>query len=181
MPEGRYASVVLLAEDQRHIRFMRRWVQEHVNVDSRAITASLPGKGRGAGEQFVRHKFPHELQAHRRQLGRRGALLIAVIDADTEPFEDHYRQLRGQAPGLDTVAVFVPKRNIETWIRALTGGGPVDEITDYKHKTEQDLDKPAALAFLRLIREPEIPAGLLPSLAFGVKEARQIRRDHLAS
>lgn len=181
MPEGRYAVVVILAEDQRHIRFMRRWVQEHVNVDSRSIRDSLPGKGRGAGEQFVRQQFPVELDEHLRRRKQRGALLIAVIDADTEPFEARYQQLRNQADGVDTVAIFVPKRNIETWIRVLTGGWPTNEVTSYKLGTETGLEKPAALAFLKLIREQEVRAGLLPSLEFGLTEARQIRRDHLPS
>ena len=181
MPEGRYASVVLLAEDQTQIRFLRGWIREHVNVDTRAIRSRLPSKGLGAGEQFVREQFPIELREHLRQINHRGSVLIAVIDADTEPFEAHYQPLRNQAAGVNTVAVFVPKRNIETWIRALTGGSPVDEATDYKKGTEAGLEKRAALLFLKLIREAIEPPGLLPSLALGIKEARRIRRDHLPS
>lgn len=72
--------IVLLCEDSQTESFVRRFLK-HRNFKARDInTLPLPD-GRRSGEQWVRERFPAELQAIR---GRQGAYLIVVTDADAE-------------------------------------------------------------------------------------------------
>jgi hypothetical protein len=85
----------------------------------------------------VREQFPDQLQLVR---DRRGVVLIAVTDADTESTEARRSQLQKQCAvrGIkalrdsDPVLVVVPRRSIETWFRYLSGH-EFDETTRYRH------------------------------------------------
>lgn len=177
MPEGRYAGVVILAEDAKQARFTRSWLKEHVNVDHRNVRDVISPKGRGAAEQFVRNRFAAEVNSHRRNASKRGSMLITVIDADATPFEERYKELLNSIEARDGVFVFVPKRNIETWLRALNSF-QADESTDFK-RTEHGSERDAGKILLTLIRSPQVH-NLLPSLEFGLKEARTMPKHHVA-
>lgn len=181
MPEGRYAQVVILAEDSNQARFVRRWLLKHVNVSDRAIRVSkCPKIGGGAGEQFVREQFVVERNNHRTAAARRGSLLIVVIDADVHEVEARRRQLAGVEIVPEGVFVFVPKRNIETWFQVLSGHN-ANEADDYKRQGAHDYEpaiREAAAAFLELIRTTQAPIPI-PSLADGVREGRRIPREHI--
>ena len=83
--------------------------------------------GRGAGEQWVREIFPRELAALRSQHVYRA--LIAMIDADRKSVNERMtefdkactRQFVQPRKDGEPVALFVAKRNIETWIAYLDG------------------------------------------------------------
>ena len=86
----------------------------------------------------MREQFPDQLQQVR---DRRGAVLIAVIDADTESMEARRRQLQrqcgergiGALRDSDPALVFVPRRSIETWFRYLSGHEFDEKKTRYRH------------------------------------------------
>jgi hypothetical protein len=93
----------------------------------------------GSGEKYVRDQYPQQVQACRSSLGRRAtALLVVMIDADKETTQHRAAQLANalEAGGTDSVAnvepiaVLIPKRHVETWIRALIGDH-IDELADY--------------------------------------------------
>ena len=151
MPEGRYAEIVILVEDAKQARFIRAWLTQHLNVSPRKIRDKISPKGGGAGEQFVRERLRKEAVTHKQKASHRGALLIAVIDADNQTTERRYRDILDSIDNLNGVFVFVPKRNIETWLRALNGFLPVDEDTDFKRMEHGDV-MDAGLKFLKLIR-----------------------------
>ena len=111
MPNGRFAEIVILAEDRIQVRFIRAWLAEHVSYGQIVNKLSLDG---GSGEQFVRTRFPIEAELHRRRLAKRGAILIAVLDADLGEHSAHYRALLDSVADRAGIYVFVPKRNIET-------------------------------------------------------------------
>jgi hypothetical protein len=114
---------------------------------------SAATKSGGSGEQFVRNRYPAEVKEHRRRLGNGASALLAVmLDADMETTQRRAKQLAdalgdaGKAcppkekhhyrpPGVDDpIVVLIPKRHVETWIRALLGN-QVDEVTDYTRPT----------------------------------------------
>lgn len=132
------ASVVLLCEDLQTDMFLRRFLRRRFGRGFRRRIHSVPfAAGSGSGEQRVREQFPDQLQLVR---DRRGVVLIAVTDADTESAEARRTQLQQQCAGRgitavrdsDPVLVVVPRRSIETWFHYLSGH-EFDETTRYRH------------------------------------------------
>ena len=176
MPNGRFAEIVILAEDRIQVRFIRAWLAEHVSYGQIVNKLSLDG---GSGEQFVRTRFPIEAELHRRRLAKRSAILIAVLDADLGEHSAHYRALLDSVADRAGIYVFVPKRNIETWLHQLTGNA-ADETTDYKGSYRKDPSEAiriGAMKFVELVQS-RATEGLIPSLARGIEEARRIPRLH---
>lgn len=115
-------KITVLCEDKQHEAFIRRFLKKR-NRRNRVYAVSRPN--RGAGEQFVRETYPAYLDAVR----KRGGILVVMIDADNYSIEQRLKQMDGaceqkgvlpRTPG-DKVAVFVPARNIETWLAYLEG------------------------------------------------------------
>ena len=96
--------------------------------------------GAGAGDQFVRDNYPAYLDAVR----KRGGILVVMIDGDNYSIAERLKQLNDACTqsGVslrntsDKVAVFIPKRNIETWL-AYLDGEHVNETDEY-HKLERE-------------------------------------------
>ena len=106
MPKGRFATIVVVTEDQTHVRFMRNWLRNHVSYSN--ISFKTPDR-QGSGEQFVRERFPFEAVAHRNNASKHGSILIGVIDADAGDAEAHYRDLLGTVA--DTTGIHVSCQN----------------------------------------------------------------------
>jgi hypothetical protein len=131
-------QVIVLCEDNAHYHFVRAYLVAR-GWQSRRIRPLLPLPGQGSGEQWVRQKYPQELKAHQAMRGHRNVALIVMIDADRSTVQDRLRQLDREAQQAgtaargegDRVAIFVPRRNVETWYRYLDAGD-VNEETDYK-------------------------------------------------
>ena len=139
MPE-RSANKIILVEDTVQQNLVRRYMEQcgHESRECRFVPLPARGPG-GSGEKYVRDQYPHQVQACRSSLGRRAtALLVVIVDADMETTQwratqlsDSLQALGMQARGNDEpIAVLIPKRHVETWIRALLGNC-VDEVTDY--------------------------------------------------
>ena len=139
MPE-RIANKFILAEDVEQQNLVRRYL-ERCGHGSGLRLAPLPGKrSGGSGEKYVRDQYPKQVQACRSSLGRRSsALLIVIIDADMETTQYRATQLADalSAANMDArdakepIIVLIPKRHVETWIRALLGV-QADEVTSYE-------------------------------------------------
>lgn len=134
----RIAEVVIVAEDLRQSNFVRRYLKRADT--SRQVRVVPPPTGKGSGEQFVRESYPTELSYYRSRAHHRRAALVIAIDADTGTVETRERQLEEALKGAEedarrsseSIALLIPKRNIETWILCLTGDS-VNETTDYKN------------------------------------------------
>ena len=173
-------KIVLLCEDKQTDVFVRRFLR-HRNFDERDIrTLPLPD-GRRSGEQWVRKRYPDELKVIR---SRRDAYLIVVVDADTGTTEDRRKQLETECrhKGVpskterDPVLLFVPRRNVETWI-AYLGGSNVDEDRLYpKLKRERDCAEHARQLHEMCRVEQRLREPAPPSLREACGEYRKLKR-----
>jgi len=186
------ARVIVLAEDERHQRFIRQYLyrvpahaaggRQYQTHDIRAVTAP---SGRGSAEQWVRSQYPAEVKEYRRRSKKLSIALIVAIDADTREVDQRLRQLREaleqaelavRADG-DTIVHLIPKRNIETWLFCLSGEN-VDELTNYSQSPDIDALIPVAAAtFFQWSRTNAVPPGqCVPSLAAAIPEVRRLEQ-----
>ena len=130
---SRNVQIVLLCEDRQHESFGRRFL-EKAGWTKRQIRVERAPKGRGAGEQFVRIRFPRELAEYRRRMHHVSVALLVMVDGDSHGVERRIEELNAacrerdipcREPG-EKVLVFVPTWQIETWL-AYLGGETVDE------------------------------------------------------
>lgn len=137
----RQVHVVVLCEGLQDATFAFRLLKR-LGWNARQLRIKQAPAGAGSGEQYVRDRFPHELEMIRRDSVRRA--LIVVVDGDAGGPDGRLRQLNGacEAAGVatrrahDRVAVLVPTRNIETWFHYLDGND-VDETVEYPRLPRQ--------------------------------------------
>ncbi len=134
---SRVSKAVLLCEDQAHVRlttaFLKKCGIEGLDRILRPRVASRLRAGGNIG--WVLDEFPGELRASRNRQKKAETLLIVMIDADHASVADRRRELNecAKKAGLEpigadeSVAILIPKRHIETWIRALLGHNVTEE------------------------------------------------------
>jgi hypothetical protein len=179
---SRPSQIVVLVEDQRQQRFVRRYLARKGIAGSAIRQVALPA-GKGAGEQYVRERYADEVKAFRQRNTKAVTWLVVALDADVLEVAARSTQLaneltdRGFTNRSDHEAIvhLIPKRNIETWILCLTGQ-VVDEETDYRHDARIDGALPAAstelFAWCRPNAIPE--AHCIPSLRTTIPELRRL-------
>jgi hypothetical protein len=185
MDSGR-VQVVILAEDVQHDVFLRRFLKAIGKADHRQIRTPPFPAGRGCGEQFVRRNYPIELREYRKRASRVALWFFLVTDADDHSVDQRRQKLSkslvdagiNQLPtDREAIAILIPKRNIETWIKYLKGEA-VDETTDYsppKHEVKKDLVKPAADRLAAFYRAGWIlPLDCPDSLRRSVNELKRV-------
>jgi len=138
---NRVSKAVLLCEDQEHQRlvfaFLKRCGIKNPGRIVRARVASLMRAGGNIG--WVLDELPKELRAFRNRQSKANSLLIVVADADDCSVQDRRAQLNERVRQAkleplrtgESVALLIPKRNVETWIRYLLAE-EVTETDDYK-------------------------------------------------
>lgn len=122
-------NITVLCEDKQHEAFIRRFLRKR----NRGVYA-VQRASSGAGDRFVMDQFPSHLDAVRKC----GGILVTMIDGDNHGIERRLRQFddacskSGVSPRkpTDKVLVFVPVRNIETWLAYLDGEA-VNETDPY--------------------------------------------------
>jgi dephospho-CoA kinase len=137
-------QIVILCEDRQQEVFARKYFEAR-GINRRKITPIICPNGKQSGEQYVREHYAEEVKTFRRKQ-RENRALVVVIDADTQSVINRLKQLdqhleadnQPQRMNHERIAIFVPKRNIETWI-AFAGGEAVDE-TMLCRKLEQESD-----------------------------------------
>ena len=103
-------KITVLCEDKQH--------------DRQIYAVLRPKTSAGAGEQFVRDHYPAYLDAIRKRSG----VLVVMIDSDHYSRAQRLKQMdvachqKGVLPRTrgDKVALFIPQRNIETWLALRT-------------------------------------------------------------
>lgn len=131
---SRNVRIVLLCEDRQHEAFVTRFLRRD-GWTLRDIRVEMSPQGRGSAEQFVRERFPTELQAVRSKGGER-VRLVVMIDGDRQGVAGRRSALEAgcEARGIDAPSeddnalICVPTWSIETWF-AFLGGENVDEST----------------------------------------------------
>ena len=142
------------------------------------------------GSQHVRESYPRLVRMRRigeARLRTMGCRAVVQIDVDSTPKKvgsvadrrmELVRACQKQAvspPDLtELVAHLISRRNIETWIRFLLIGDPVDENEDYRHLKRPSRAEPAAASFARHARAGTEPTGAPPSLLVALPEFRKV-------
>ncbi|WP_334950982.1 hypothetical protein [Nostoc sp.] len=143
----RRLQIVIVCEDKQQEVFARNFLQKRGFILDRNFRIETCPKG--AGEQFVREKYAEEVKGYRSGKNKRSGMLIIVIDADKKNVNERLRQLNDalleksqelRQPD-ESIAIFIPKRNIETWIHYLQGE-TVDEESEYTKLKKQSDCKP---------------------------------------
>ena len=134
---SRKVRIVLLCEDRQHETFVKRFLRRD-GWNLRDFRVALSPQGRGSAEQFVRERFPSELQAIRAK-GDEQVRLIVMIDGDDKGVNIRRDTLNAAceaqnitAPGAtDKVLICIPTWNIETWFACLDGHEVDESVSDY--------------------------------------------------
>ena len=172
---SRVSQIIGLAEDERHQRFVRRYLYR---LDLQRVTRFEPlPSGKGCGEKWVRERYAESVRGLRKRHAH--TVLIVVIDADTGDTNRRLRQLEGALSSKrmlprsaeEKIIHLIPKRNIETWILNLNGN-QADEETDFRHAPGIDERiEFAAQTFFEWTRpNAPIPAFCVPSLRIAIPE-----------
>ncbi len=99
---SRNVRITLLCEDAQHVTFAKKLLQA-LGWQMRDFRIERSPSGRGSAEQYVRERFPTELQALRSKGGER-AYLVVMIDGDD-------KSVAGRRASLDAAcAAVVPAR-----------------------------------------------------------------------
>lgn len=178
---GKPSRVVVLAEDQIHQQFIRRYLLYLKYTSHQIYMVDLPS-GRGCGEQWVRDRYTREVRACRKRSARAATAVVVVIDADKGDAARRLQQFEralteGALPPRERdekIAHLVPRRNIETWILCLNGIS-VDEERDYKGMPGTEQIPAAAKTFFDWTRpNATVPANCIPSILSAIPEIRRI-------
>lgn len=173
-------EVILLCEDRQQEVFVRHWLVKS-GVNWRKIRIQPYPEGKGSGEQHVRKVYSNEVRANRQGHHNRG--LAVVTDADTLSTGERLAQLDQaltamsmpkRGPG-EPIAIFIPKRNIETWIWYLQGQA-VDEVTVYP-KLQNEGDCKSTVDKLPEQCRAGLPIASPPSLRLACDEMRRLVKD----
>ena len=172
----RRVQCVLLCEDRQHEAFVRRFLRG--KLDIRDIRVLICPPGQQAAEQWVRMQYPREVRALRRN--QVATSLVVMIDGDLYPIprlQILERALSEESLSLrsatEPIAIFVPKRNIETWI-AYLNGQTVDEQTTYP-KLQRQRDCRSAVDILKqMCEQNHLRQPCPPSLQEACEEYQKI-------
>ncbi len=183
----RVSKAVLLCEDPEHQRLMLAFLKKcgvpNPGRMLRPIVASKMREGGNVG--WVIERFPDQFRAVRqRQRSRANSLLIVMIDADECSVEERKRELnrRAEEAGLDPIkpddplALIIPKRHIETWIRSLLGDSVTEDVDCKTNKTISKEQLRIAADQLYEWSRPNAIAGpnCVPSLTRALADWRRI-------
>ena len=167
---NRNVSLVMLCEDTQHETFIRRLLKRrHWNM--RRVRVVKSPSGRGAGDQFVRLRFPEELRAYRSKSSHMQQALVVMIDGDDQGLEARLRSLDDACRSSDVasrttsdrVAIFVPTWRIETWFAYLDGEDVREDRKDYPRlkqprECQRHVDELIAMCDAGSLREPSPPS-----------------------
>ena len=177
----RRVRVVVLCEGFRDFRFAYSCLVT-CGWRSDQIAAKVSPKGRGSAFSYVLDNYPAEVRANR---DSRERTLLVLIDADNQPEGGREAQLAQRLQEVDEkprqarerIALWVPRRQLETWICFLMHGG-ADEETDYKreHHLSEEERKLAAKQFAQFLKKGRaLPSGAVPSMKKAVVEFGRLR------
>jgi len=179
-------TLILLCEDDTTSMMLRAYLKRH--GISHGIRMNVTQSG--SGFDWVLRHYEMEIDAYRVSKAKVVTWLIVAIDADQGSVPGRINQLDARLKQSEVqrvremrvederIARLVPRRNVETWLLALTGTAVTEEV-DYKNTKDKedwlDLAEPAGLElFNRTRTNADIPAHFVPSLQHAVHELRRL-------
>lgn len=143
----RRVQIVILCEDRQQEVFARYFLKKRGFTG--LFRAEICPSGSQAGEQYVRTNYPKEVKAYRQNKNQVSIGLVVLIDADTGMPQDRLNQLASaldedaqeKRQSNEAIAIFVPKRNIETWIHYLQGESVNEEDASAKFEKNEAVCK----------------------------------------
>lgn len=184
MGDAAGCEIIVVLEDRRHQRFVRK-VLSGLGFTHRNFRIRMAPPGKGDAVSAVQKKYASDVGLYRKRQKkvRPNSAVLAVIDEDGKTSEIRLRQMDDalRSENLDprnvdeSIAIWVPKRHIETWLLHLCGQ-EVNEEEKTKDKHRQFDEKAAASEFVRILRGEQrvISLPLLPSIASAIGETRRI-------
>lgn len=144
----RRVQIVILCEDRQQEVFARHFLK--MRGFTGIIRAKICPAGSQSGEQFVRTQYPMEVKAYRQNKNRVSIGLVVLIDADKCTLQERLNQLadalsedsQTERRWDEAIAIFIPKRNIETWIHHLQGEVVNEEDSYAKFENNEAFCKP---------------------------------------
>ena len=178
----RDVQIVLLCEDRQHEVFARRFLKK-AGWSMRELRVEKAPQGRGAGEQYVRHRFPTELADFRRRAVRSKALLV-LLDGDKRGIQGRRDDLDGacELRGIparrddDQAVVLIPTRSIETWFAYLDGDTVDEKDTVYRRLSKPSDCQRHVDALTDMCQRQQLRNPAPPSLIAACKEYVRLRR-----
>lgn len=135
----RRPQIMILCEDKAHLHFLKGYFAHAGWRERQIISKEACPPAAQSAEQWVHQRYGETMRTLRSRHGQgRNVVLLVMIDGDRHDPNERKRQLDQEflrSPG-DPVAIFVPKRNIQTWF-AYLDGHYADEDTDYKHRYDK--------------------------------------------
>jgi hypothetical protein len=133
---GRGVQAVIVCEDTQHEVFVRAFLRRR-GFTPRDLRFEKSPPGKGDAKQFVRERFVVEVKALRAYAGER-RMLLAMTDADDVSTAERRDTLIQACIGAssnppaaeDPIYVFIPKWEIETWLKFLRDGGADESVDD---------------------------------------------------
>ncbi len=176
----RRARITVLCEDKQHQTFIRQLLSR-LGVNTRDCHFE-PLPAGGSGEQYVRDNYPRLVKVHRSKAYQDDIGLAVMIDADTMEVRERKAELddaliaehppKRQAD--EAVAIFVPRRNIETWIWNLRGES-VNETDAYPKLDRESKSKDSVERLVEVLRNaPDSLRPLCASLQDGCEELERL-------
>lgn len=160
---SRNVQIVLLCEDTQHEAFARRFLNR-MGWSTRRMRVEKGSDRGGSAEQFVRKRFPTEIEAYRSKRSSVGQALIVVLDGACTSGGKKPRRTD------ERVAVFVPTWRIETWF-AYLDGETIDETTkDYPRLGRKRDCKRHVLVLAQMCRDGQLRAPAPASLEAACEE-----------
>jgi|GEM_PF-2293475 len=179
----RQVQLIVVCEDDEHYSFACGYLKAKRYSLHRVRSRISP---RGCARDYVKRQYVLEVRAARKYCRMNQSEtygLIILIDQDTNRQPNVYVDLDAELNNAgfaarsnsDPFAIFVPKRNVETWVyHLLDAGRSVDEEEDYcKHQygIEHPSYGKAGQAFASYDPGANCP---LPSLRKGCEERQRI-------
>jgi len=169
---------VILCEDRQQEVFARAFLEE-CGITPLRVLIGAPGKG--AGEQYVRKNYPQNVQTFRSKFpAQPNTCLVVLTDSDALKTIQRLNILEKELKmnGLpkrrpaERIGIFIPKRNIETWIHFLMGE-TVNEEDEYQKYKNEGKCKPFVEDLARNRRNP-LPDDVPPSMRAACDELDRI-------
>lgn len=176
----RRVQIVILCEDRQQEVFARHFLKKRGFTG--LFRTNICPAGSQSGEQYVRSQYPVEVKAYRQNRNRVSIALVVLIDADRGTLQDRLNQLASildedaqeKRRSDEAIAIFVPKRNIETWIHYLQGETVNEEDAYAKYEKNEAVCKTYVENLADRCYAQDLPEDAPPSLQAACGELQRL-------